>query len=151
MSADDLVSRLDALCERLGYSASSTFVTFAAAQDGRALPHAICEALRTIGVSGVFALEDGFATGRLKALVYVATASSEGDVLRLRREVWTQGLVPFLVIVMADTVLVCSGFEHPSRNPHVVRDEFLQSERLAQLSAERLRASITWRDFNITA
>ncbi|MFK8253029.1 hypothetical protein [Ancylobacter terrae] len=71
--------------------------------------------------------------------------------LRLRREVWTQGVAPFLVIVMTDRVLVCSGFEPPSRRPHVVRDEFLQNERLAQLSAGRLLSSVTWRDFNITA
>ncbi|AWJ93675.1 SAM-dependent DNA methyltransferase (plasmid) [Azospirillum baldaniorum] len=151
MNADDLVHRLDALCELLGYSASSTFLTSADVQDGRPLPHAIREALRTIGVSGVFAMKDGSATGRLKAVVYVATAVGEDDVHRLRKEVWTQGVVPFLVIVMIDRVLVCSGFEPPSRNAHVVRGELLQNHKLAQLSAERLRSSITWQDFDITA
>lgn len=115
------------------------------------MPHAIREALRTIGVSGVFGIDDGSASGRLNAVVYVAKAESDNDVLRLRREVWTQGVVPFLIIVLSDRVLVCSGFEPPSRPPYVVRGEFLQSERLAQLSAERLRSSITWRDFNISA
>lgn len=151
MNADDLARRLDALCERLGYTASSTFLTSADPQDGRPLPHAIREALRTIGISGVFAMEDGSATGRLKAVVYVATAIGEDDVSRLRKEVWTQGIVPFLVIVMTDKILVCSGFEPPSRSPHIVHDELLRDERLAQLSAERLRSSITWQEFDITA
>ena len=151
MNADDLVHRLDELCKLLGYSAASTFLTSADLQAGRPLSHAIREALKTIGVSGVFAMEDGSATGRLKAVVYVATAVGEDDMRKLRKEVWTQGVVPFLVIVMTDKVLLCSGFEPPSREPHIVCDEWPRDEKLAQLSAERLRSSITWRDFDITA
>jgi hypothetical protein len=151
VSINDLAGRFDALCERLGYTASSTFITDVDGYDGRPFPHAIREALKTIGIAGVFAMEDGSTSGRLKAVVYVATAMGDDDVLRLRQQVWTQGVAPFLVIIMTERVLVCSGFEPPSRSPQVVREDFLNSEILAQLSSERLRSSITWRDFTITA
>jgi hypothetical protein len=89
--------RLHALTRLLGYEHRATFITERSAAKQRLSNHIVRQALTTIGISGVFALEDGFRPPKLKPIVYLACAEDADALRALRKNVWSQGAVPFLL------------------------------------------------------
>lgn len=144
--------RLDTFCEQLGYTHRATFFTPQTVSDGRPNNHVMRQALSTIGVKGIFALEDGFRSPALKPIVYVGYASDDLELRSLRKDVWSQGAVPFLLVVMPNTVEVCSGFQPPTV-PTISVDYDPTSgalpETLLNYAADRISSSITWNNFEI--
>jgi hypothetical protein len=144
--------RLDLLTRLLGYQQRATFVTQRSGTRQYLSNHVVRQALTTIGISGVFGLEDGFHPTKLKPIVYLACAEDADALRALRKDVWSQGAVPFLIAVMPDKVEICSGFQPPSAPTISVEydpQSTLLPDSLANFSADRISSSITWSDFDI--
>lgn len=105
-----------------------------------------------MGVRGVFALDDGFRPSSLKPIVYLACAQDTAGVRALRKDVWSQGAVPFLLVVTPDKVEICNGFQPPSTDAISVDwagEATALPDALVTFAAERISSSITWSDFDI--
>jgi hypothetical protein len=148
----ELAKRCDAFARLLGYENSATFITPRVAAERRLSNHIIRQALTTVGVRGVFALNDGFHPSSLKPIVYLACAEDSDALAALRKRVWSQGAVPFLLVVMPDTVEVCHGFEPPGATTISVEFDPRWSnlpDALASFAADRISSSLTWSNFEI--
>ena len=123
-----------------------------------------------MSVVGAFCLRhQGHAIDELVApLVYVATAPDHVAAQEVHRRVWSQGLVPFLVVITPEGAAVCSGFSYASDDWHHLVQWFdwsaidqlpqdpTQSLDLSHPTGElwdlrslRLRTSLFWRDHAI--
>ena len=120
--------------------------------EGRFPNHVMRQALSTIGVKGVFALEDGFRPSALKPIVYLGYAKDADELRALRKGVWSQGAVPFLLVVTSNKVEICSGFQPPTAATTSIEYEPSDGalpDLLANYRAERISSSITWNNFEI--
>jgi hypothetical protein len=147
-----LAERYDALVRALGYEERATFLTAQTVDEQNVTNHVIRQALKTIGVLGVFALDDGFRSSSIKPIVYLASAADEGALRALRKDVWSQGAAPFLLIVTQEKVELCNGFEPPSASSVSIDFDPKGSSfpaALANFSAERISSSITWGDLEV--
>ncbi len=146
-------ARYDALMGALGYAGSATFfVRNTPSVDSAS--HVIRQALTTVGVEGVFALDCGFGSPLMKPIVYTAYAETAAELHALRRNVWSQGAVPFLLVVMPETVEICHGFAPPTSKTISVKQTASARQpslgkALQDFRRERISSSITWRDFEI--
>lgn len=151
-ASNRLAERYNALVRMLGYERHATYLTAQILDQRRITNHVIRQALTTIGVQGVFALDDGFRPSALKPIVYLACADGMDTVRALRRDAWSQGAAPFLLVVTPTKVELCSGFEPPSTSSMSLdfdpRGSYLP-EALANFSAERISSSITWNDLEV--
>lgn len=151
ISAGAIARRCDALARLLGYQDRKTYL------EGRSLTggtsnHIVRQAISSIGIRGVFALEDGFRPASLKPIVYIAGAEDVEAMRSTRRDVWSQGAAPFLLIVTPDKVEICYGFQPPSSATITVDfadDTTALPDALASFAADRISSSITWNDFTI--
>ncbi|MFC6742114.1 HsdM family class I SAM-dependent methyltransferase [Methylobacterium tardum] len=149
MRDDALSQRLNEICEQLGYTESETFVTADTLGADGQRSYVVREAIRTIGIAAVFGLAGSLEASAARPVVYLAAAADADQVRRIRREVWTQGVVPFLIIVSPGTLTICSGFEPPSEKAVVLKDDGPLPKPLLDLSAARLRSSIAWQNFDV--
>lgn len=149
MRNDALSRRLTEICEQLGYAESENFVTAATLDSQAVIPHVVRQAIRAIGITAVFGLAGSVKPSAPRPVVYLAIARDVGEVRHIRKEVWTQGVVPFLIIVSPGRLTLCSGFEPPSERALVYDDDGVLPERITSLSAARLRASVTWQNFDV--
>jgi hypothetical protein len=110
------------------------------------------ERMNVVGAFGI----GGPTTGTFTPVVLVAMANDKTTAQQIHRLVWSQGLVPFVLIATNDGLYVCDGFAYQSAdwgNGSFIERTRLQTERnsdlptlLSQLSAFRLRTSLAWRD-----
>ncbi|MCJ2030431.1 N-6 DNA methylase [Methylobacterium sp. J-043] len=149
MRDDALSQRLDEICQQLGYTESETFITADTLGADGQRSHVLREAIKTIGIAGVFGLAGSLEASAARAVVYIATARDPDEVRKIRREVWTQGVVPFLIIISPGTLTICSGFEPPSEKALVLDDDGRLPKALLDLSAARLRSSVAWQNFDV--
>ncbi len=150
-SAEGVSRRCDSLARLLGYEGRPTFVDARSSAD-RLSNHVIRQAVSDIGVRGVFALDDGFRPSSLKPIVYLAAANDADAMLAMRRNVWSQGAAPFLLVVTPDKVEICNGFQPPSSTTVSIEFSDDASELpagLASFAADRISSSITWSEFTI--
>jgi hypothetical protein len=111
-----------------------------------------------MGVVGVFSLVrerrnwDDFVP-----LVYVAVAPDAAAAQEIHRLVWSQGLIPYLLIALPTEVRCCNGLSFSSSNwardtPAVSLDQLAATmgrglpPELIHLTARSLRTSIVWND-----
>lgn len=147
-----LNERTHALIRTLGYAGGRTFFDKTSVDADFQFNHIIRQAIFGIGVDGVYCLDDGFGQSRLKPIVYVARAENLADAKSIWRDVWSQGVTPFLLIVTPDQVMVCDGFQAPDEK--YLRREFDPSgfelvEGLKYFTAARISSSVTWQNFDI--
>lgn len=141
--------RAESLCAALGYVDRPYY--FRSLKQRAVQPsHAVREALQTMGVHSVYAISDGFQPSVAKPLVYIACPDAEW-VRPLRKEVWSQGAVPFILLVTADAVEICPAFSPPSTD--TIRCPWSPGEPLPEplvsFTADRLGASVTWSEFDL--
>lgn len=154
------------LCRRLQYEDSPGYFqedAFAAA-DGSV--YALSHAAEGAGVKASFGVFERSPadTGarRYVPLVYIAEADNEVAAEAIHRWVWSQSVVPFLLIVTPVCVFLCNGFRYGGRgnwrstvsevdlNLIESTDEPLPLA-FRDLMAPRLLSSISWKDFSINA
>ena len=171
MSADIPIGleRVEGLLARLGYQADTGWVSAEAFEDLTTYRFAMQQATREMSVIGAFCLKREGADGNVVAtpLVYIAAANG-ALVQEIHRKVWSQGLVPFLLVLTPEQVVLCPGFsfakdgwdalvrwyswsavdELPT-NPTIPGDFAAPLGKLWDLRAIRLRTSLFWRDHSI--
>lgn len=130
---------------------------------------AMQQAKREMSVIGAFCLKRQGESGDVVAtpIVYVATATSAA-VKEIHRKVWSQGLVPFLLVLTPERVALCPGFSFARETwdslvrwfpwsavdelppDPTIPDEFVSpAGELWDLRAIRIRSSLFWRDHSI--
>ena len=152
---------VDRLCQVLGYEGDDGLLTPDDFGQVAGMAQALWAARDLAGLQACFgAWEHGWGharTRRFTPLVYIALANDEIQARQIHRWVWSQGKAPCLAILCPDEVIVCSGFHYLGTerwNETIQRtllpDRGSRAELaplLRDLGADRLRASITWRDF----
>lgn len=149
MDDASLTPRAEALCRAMGYASSATYFASAEAFDRNENVHVVLTAFGAIGIHSVFGLSDGAAPGSFKPVVYVAVAADAASADDLHRRVWTQGVVPLLILVTPRGVEVRNAFAPPAdglaRIPLWRIGDDLPAA-LEDVSARALTTSIHWRD-----
>src|ERR1700680_3769425 len=98
-ASDWLLQRLEAVIAMLAFDQSHGLVRRWADFRATTNRHVVRQAFDTIGVHAVF----GFPSGRDKALkfspiLYLAVADDDPSAVALHRMVWSQGVVPILMV-----------------------------------------------------
>lgn len=154
-------SRLGKLLAQLSYAESNGWISADHFAILRAHRFAMQQARDLMSVTGAFCWVSGQgATTVIAPLVYIATASDRTQAQAIHRKVWSQGLVPFLLVLTPDEVISCSGFQYRSENwtqliktcewkstdtvPPAVWGKAIDS-----INAARLRSSLFWREHAI--
>lgn len=153
---------LDHIADILGYSSDAGFVRAEAFDRQPNHRHALRLAEQRMKVTAAFGLwtgRSGAISGpdhrRFTPLVYLASANDESEAKEIHRRVWSQGLVPHLVIATDTRVWLCQGFAFSSTawkqfavELTAVADLTSVDRRhpLAPLAASSIRSSMAWRD-----
>lgn len=157
----------DQIVDRLGFRTSEAWVE-ASRFDAICGPvGALRQARDTMGVQGAFGTwQTGTGTEkrRFVPLLYIATATdAQSARLDVHRKVWSQGLVPLLIICTPETVFLSEGFDFAfTESDWLSKISVIPSEELTlgnsfgpkltsldQFNATRLLSSLSWKDFSI--
>lgn len=163
-------ARLPTLLSRLGYTPEGGWLEASGFDALSAHRFAMQQARREMSVVGAFCLRravepmDDIAT----PLVYVAVAADMAAAKKIHQKVWSQGLVPFLLVATPDAVVICQGFSFSHdqwellvrpfgwevllalpRDPLATLELTDEAGALWDLRAIRLRTSLFWRDRSI--
>ena len=157
----------DWLLDRLGYTPKAGWVDasdFASLSTHR---FAMLQATQDMSVLGAFCLRSRCAQAQINVtpLVYVAWAADRKNAEEVHRRIWSQGLVPFAIIVLPEKVIVCSGFTYAHlgwasnvrwfdrRDIELLPSDVANSVPIDHPAAEiwdlraiRLRTSVFWRE-----
>lgn len=165
-----MISTAEALIARLGYDEATGWVS--ANDFHRLASHrfALQQACSEMALYGAFCLMRPSTKDEIVStpLVYVALAGTFADAQEIHRKVWSQGLVPFLLIVTPEEILLCPGFTYSQREwnklvhrfPWMIVEELPASPldpgtltdhagELWDLRAVRLRTALFWREHSI--
>lgn len=152
--------RLKQLLQLLTYTSVNGWIRSNQFDTARAHRFELIRARDLIVVEGAFCWMTGEGASAISApLVYIAMAADRAAAQIIHRKVWSQGLVPFLIISTPEEVLICRGFSYTS-------DQWNQSvfcvnwddinlantsliSPLFNLRASRLRSSVFWREHAI--
>ena len=147
------------LLKVLGYEHRTGWVAADQFSELRAHRFALVHAREFMSVAGAFCWlrQSDQKSSQIEApLVYLAVAVDHADAQRIHRLVWSQGLVPYLVIVAPDEVIICEGFRYESDSWHqivktvswadVTACQAEPPSGLRHLAAQRLRGSVFWRE-----
>jgi hypothetical protein len=157
------------LLARLGYVPNAGWVPAEAFDELATHRFAMQQARREMSVIGAFCLKREGKAGDVVATPIVYLAAADGAAVKeIHRKVWSQGLVPFLLVLTPERIALCPGFSFAQeRWDSLVRwfpwsavddlptdatapGEFeLPSGELWDLRAIRLRTSLFWRDHAI--
>lgn len=160
---------VEGLLARLGYRPDAGWVPAEAFDELATHRFAMQQARQEMSVIGAFCLKRHGKDGEVVAspLVYVAAASG-AEAKEIHRKVWSQGLVPFLLVLTPDRIAVCPGFSFTQERwdslvhwlswsevgdlPNDQTDTGELTSTLGELwdlRAIRLRTSLFWRDHSI--
>lgn len=148
---DDLPRRLEDVIALLGYGETNGLVRQWLGFRSCTNRHVVRQAFDAIRVRAVF----GFRSRRHDAekfspVLYLATASNEAEANTVHKLVWSQGLVPILLIATPSGLQIRRSLGPSSARPAVVPWDKLRGglpTELASLTAVALSSSIVWRDF----
>ena len=98
--------RAERLLKRLGYTRQAGWIDASAFAKMPTHRFAMLQAKREMSVIGAFCLKspNGGAGASVTPLVYVALARDGDSAKEVHRKIWSQGLVPFGIIVMPEEV-----------------------------------------------
>jgi hypothetical protein len=153
---------VERFCQLLGYRQGDGLLEPSQFASAAGVAQTLWAAHEWAGLQACFgAWESGWAgveSRRFTPLVYVARARDDVHAQQIHRWVWSQGKVPCLVILCGRQAILCSGFRYQAGTGWAgsVQHEDLPPEGAGQdrlslplrdLAADRLQASVTWRDF----
>lgn len=117
--------------------------------------HIVRQAFETIGVHAVF----GFAKSRTSSpvayspILYFAIAFDDKDADRIHRLVWSQGVVPLLLIATPGGLQIRKSLGPPTAKPVSISWDKLDGSaipvELTSLTSTALASSVVWGDFMI--
>lgn len=157
--------RLDQLLQLLGYTQKNGWISADKFDDLQAHRFELVRARDVIGIDGAFCWLKGEGKTSISApLVYITKAVDRAGAKAIHRKVWSQGLVPFLIIYCPDEVLICQGFSYSSERWNenlksiswtvISTEEKLltpinEVQTLLSLRGHSLRSSVFWREHAI--
>ena len=141
---------------RLGFAEGPDLICRWTAYKAKTSRHIVRQALETIKVTAVF----GFPSDRadepssFTPVLYFAVASSDEQANYLHKLVWSQGVVPILVIATPHALQIRKSLGPPSAKPISVPWSKLEGGaelpvELTSLTSVALRSSVVWNDFAI--
>lgn len=166
----DTIYVIEKIIAKLGYREDTGWVPAAAFSDLEAHRFALQQAHKEMGVYGAFCLKQPISVNEntLTPIVYVANAETLAMAQEIHRKVWSQGLVPFLIVVIPGEFLICPGFSYTTQGweqlihkfPWELIDSLPESplytgnltgsaQEIWDLRALRLRTSLFWHDHAI--
>ena len=154
---------IELLLEALDFRSSRGWVA-ASNFDSIAGPIGMLRAAKTrMNVTGAFGLwQTGIGSmkcARYLPLLYVASAENATEARTIHSQVWSQGLVPLLIIVAPNAVYISEGFQFSYDNwlstvVEISRERliaFIEGKAdepvLRRVHASRLLSALSWRDF----
>ena len=157
--AEMLHGKIERLLSRLGYNKDHDFRTSAASPETLQLRHALEIAFDKMGVVGALCPraplagdDDNGPGARSLPIVYVIEASSLADADEKHRAVWSQSVVPQILMAMPEGFQVRNGYDYRAAGP-LVAWEALDAEELppalVALTSIAIRSSRAWKDFQI--
>ncbi len=151
----DLTERLEKVIARLGYNASGSLLRRIEDLPGSSNHHVVQQAFDVVDVAAVFGFrsDDGPRGSRFTPIVYLAAASDADEARAIHRLVWSQGVVPLLLVATPTGVEVRRSLAPPPDKPLTISWDHLHAEALpiefTSLTAVALRSSIVWQDFSV--
>ncbi|TIQ20143.1 MAG: SAM-dependent DNA methyltransferase [Mesorhizobium sp.] len=151
---DPLVERLEGLISRLDLDTGAGLIRswedFASSTNR----HVVRQAFATVGVHAVFGFSAPGSDHRqnFTPILYLITAENTAAAKDIHRLVWSQGVVPLLLVATPSALEVRRSLAPPPKQPISIAwdklDGALPSE-LTSLTGVALRSSVVWRDFAI--
>ena len=162
-----MTEALDLVLEVLGYRQSAGWLDaegFNGVTGPRSSLRLAKTSMNVVGAFGTWQASVRMAGGkRFAPLLYVATASDAEEAKRLHCRVWSQGLVPLLIVVTPQQIYISEGFGFSHENWHSLVADIAVSalrssgtdavglEPLKRLHATRLSSALAWRDFQLNS
>ena len=162
-----MTKALDLVLELLGYRQSTGWLDaerFNGVKGPRSSLRLAKTSMNVVGAFGTWQASVGAAGGkRFAPLLYVATASDTEEAKRLHCRVWSQGLVPLLIVVTPKHIYISEGFGFSHENWHSQVADIAVSaltrsgtnaigmESLERLHAAKLSSALAWRDFQLNS
>ena len=150
-------ANIDRLLRKLGYSPDTGYVPSTGFADLPSHRFAISQAQAHMSVFGFFGLRLSASldtrTPRLAPLVYLAEALDDDQAREVHKKVWSQGLVPFLLVLVPSGIWICRGFSYSTTDwrdkcaTYLTWEQAKASPLLDRYQSKRLRSSLAWRDF----
>lgn len=151
-----LAGKIERVVDLLGYDASGGLIRSWEDYSGSTNRHVVRQAFSTIGVQAVFGFSAICPDGRpsFTPIVYLATASDAAEAKCVHRLVWSQGVVPLLLIATPSSLEVRRSLAPPPEQPIAVLWDKLENidilpVELTSLTGTALRSSAVWRDLAI--
>jgi hypothetical protein len=150
---------LEAVLKTLEYHQSSGYLSGSDLDSDPDYAHIFRKAKRDCSLHGAFILRSSeFGAGRGSIpVVYVCTAKTEPDALRIHRLVWNQNIVPFLIVISPAAVRLYPGFSYsqpsgPDPDPDAGALRALKSfadvaPALGGLNADAIHSGEIWRQW----
>jgi restriction-modification enzyme MmeI-like protein len=149
----ELSQRLEAVISMLGFDGTRGLVRRWVDFQSTTNRHVVRQAFDTIRVHAVF----GFPSGRAHApkffpILYLAIAADDAEAVALHRLVWSQGVVPILLVGTPSGLQIRRGLTPSNARPVTVAWDRLADStnlppELTSLTAIALSSSVVWRDF----
>lgn len=148
---------IDQLLHWLGYTGRREWITAERVHCAPGQRHTLGQAFREMSVRGAYGLfDERVSKARFTPFVYLATASDRQEAIQIHRRVWSQGVVPFLLILSNDRIWSCNGMAFSSSDWGQVAKEIPWDTAsppdhhalslIEHLRSFNLRSSISWRD-----
>lgn len=148
----DFGQRLQLLLSLLGFTGDPDFLTDPDGLGPIQVSHAVRAAFERMGVVGVFCPQSSLGAGsdRRVPVLYVAAARSE-DADAIHRSIWSQSVVPMLLIATELGFEIRNGFDYRKHTawPWTELDGEGLPASLLSLTAQAMRSSASWRDFHV--
>lgn len=141
------------LLERLGYRADADFIDDPTKLAMSQTSHAVRTAFARMNVVGAFCPLSSLAAGtrRQVPVLYVAVAEN-GEEDAIHRSIWSQSVVPLLLIATSAGFEIRNGFDYRGRSniwPWHFLDHDQLPDALVSLTPAALRSATAWRDFHM--
>ena len=151
-------NRVEHVAAALGYTGEPGFLRRADSDTQFASRHALRHAFDRTGIAAVYAITATSASLRHRYIpvAYIADVTDERNARRIHTEVWSQELIPILLICTPTGVQIRNGFEPPSQWTgtvvpwsEVARVESGQgaSKALDGIRAASFKTSVAWKDY----
>lgn len=149
--------RFGRVAAALGYTLEAGYILRGGADERFSSRHAIRQAFELIGVAAVYGVPAGSSGpgSRFVPVVYIVEANDGRHADRIHTAVWSQGLIPVLLVCLPGGLEIRNGFVAPSRSTNtLVRWDRLEGSggrrgptALRAVRADGLRNSLAWQNF----
>lgn len=152
-----LRDKLEIVIARLGLDSDLGLIRSWEQFDAHTSRHIVRQAFNTINTHAVYGFHKANSDGnfRYSPILYICSAGNDEEAKELHRLVWSQGVVPLLLIATPSSLEIRRSLAPPPEKPITVSWELITEnsetlpKELISLTGIALRSSIVWQDFAI--